>query len=79
MSRTTRYNNGLNKGRDDKPMGSKCLATARHPKGYDSREDDHGHYGAGGSRACKRDSHRAARLYSKRLAVKELEDHLKGT
>ncbi len=71
MTRTFRYDNGLNKGRDDKTFGAKCLATSNHPKGYDTREDDHGHYGAGGSRSCKRAASRTRRTYSKRVVAKE--------
>lgn len=48
MSRTTRFNNGFNKGRDDRLYGAKYEATSAHPKGYNTREDDHGHYGAAG-------------------------------
>lgn len=72
MSRTFRQDNGLNKGRDDKPYGSKCLPTTSHPKGYDTFQDDHGHYGAGGSRSLKRQSHRAARIFSKNITRKEI-------
>ena len=42
MSRTTRYNNGLNKGRVDKPFGAKHASTSNHPKGFDTFDDDHG-------------------------------------
>ena len=67
MSRTKRFDNGLNLGRDDKPFGAKCLSSTNHPKGFDSREDDHGHYGAGGSRKLKKSASRAARVYYKKL------------
>lgn len=72
MARTKRFNNGLNKGRDDKPFGAKCLASTKHPKGFDSREDDHGHYGHGGSRALKKDASRARRVYNKNILKKEM-------
>ena len=78
MSRTIRFDNGLNKGRDDKPYGAKCDVHTNHPKGYNTREDDHGHYGAGGSRAKKLLSHRAARNYSKRLTHAETQEALHG-
>lgn len=72
MARTTRHDNGLNKGRDDKPMGAKCKATTGHPKGFDTREDDHGHYGAGGSRACKQAATAALRIYGKKVLHAEM-------
>lgn len=72
MARTFRFDNGLNKGRDDKPMGSRCGPDSGHPKGYNSFEDDHGHYGTGGARSMKRQSHRAARIYNKRVVQQEV-------
>lgn len=74
MSRTYRHDNGLNKGRDDKPHGAKCLASTSHPKGFDTHEDDHGHYGAGGSRSCKKDASAARRIYGKAVLRAELGD-----
>lgn len=73
MSRTKRYDNGLNKGRDDKPMGARCGPDRNHPKGYNTFDDDHGHYGAGGAKSMKKLSTRAARNYSKKVKKKELE------
>jgi hypothetical protein len=74
MARTTRYDNGFNKGRDDKPPGAKHSATTAHPKGYDTFGDDHGHYGAGGSRSCKRAASRARRVYGRRVLRAEVRE-----
>ena len=73
MSRTFRHDNGLNKGRDDKPYGAKCAPDSKHPKGFNTFDDDHGHYGAGGSKRMKKQSHRAARIYQKGVTKKELD------
>ena len=75
MSRTRRYDNGLNKGRDDKPMGAKCAPNSSHPRGYDTFEDDHGYYGAGGSRFMKKLSTSARRIYNKTTLNKELKEY----
>lgn len=74
MSRTKRFDNGLNKGRDDKPFGAKCLPDSSHPKGFNTFEDDHGHYGAGGSRSMKRQASAARRLFHKRLLRSEISE-----
>lgn len=75
VSRTTRYDNGLNKERDDKPFGAKHESTSKHPKGYDSNLDDHGYYGAGGSKKMKKLSSSAQRLYHKNYLKGELDDN----
>lgn len=72
MSRTKRFDNGLNKGRDDKPFGARCAPDSDHPKGYNTFDDDHGHYGAGGAKAMKKLSSRAARIHSKKILKKEI-------
>jgi len=72
MSRTIRYNNGLNKGRDDKPFGSKCGPDSNHPNGFNTLDDDHGHYGAGGSRSMKKQTSAARRLYGKKILKTEV-------
>lgn len=71
MSRTTRHDNGLNKGRDDKPHDSRC-EPSRNARGYDTFLDDHGHYGAGGHRTMKRLAARARRNHSKDVLRREL-------
>jgi hypothetical protein len=73
MSRTTRYDNGLNKGRDDSPKDSRCGPDSSHPKGYNTHDDDHGYYGAEGHKFMKRHSSRAARNYWKNFKNKEIE------
>ena len=73
MSRTTRYDNGLNNGRDDKPTGSKCGPDSSHPKGYNTFDDDHGYYGAGGSRFMKKEATTARRRYQKNILLEELQ------
>ena len=67
MARTTCYNNGLNKGRDDKPFSAKSGPSASHPNGFDSFEDDHGCYGAGGAKLMKKLSTKARRATFKRF------------
>lgn len=75
MARTYRHDNGLNKGRDDKPMGAKCGHDTKNPKGFNTFDDDHGHYGAGGSKSMKRWAARARRIYSKNLLANETHDY----
>jgi hypothetical protein len=72
MSRTFRYDNGLDKGRDHRPFGAKCGPMSSHPKGFDTFDDDHGHYGAGGSRAMKHFATRARRIYNKNVTRHEI-------
>ena len=72
MSRTKRFDNGLNKGRDDKPFDSRCGPNSSHPKGYDTFNDDHGHYGAGGHRFMKKLSTAAQRVYHKKVLSDEI-------
>lgn len=72
MSRTKRTDNGLNKGRDDKPFDARCGPDSSHPKGYNTFDDDHGHYGAGGHKLMKKLSTRAARNHSKKVKSVEL-------
>lgn len=74
MTRTLRHDNGLNRGRDDKQFGARCAPSSRHPKGYDSRDDDHGHYGAGagGARVMKKLSSRAQRRHHDRALKVEV-------
>lgn len=63
------------RGSDRKPLDSKCLPNSKHPKGFDTFEDDHGHYGAGGSKSCKKLSSRARRIYSDNITNAEIKDH----
>ena len=78
MSRTLRHNNGFNKGRDDKSPSPRHWPTSRHPKGYDTRDDDHGDYGAGGARRMKAMAHRLARIYSNKVLRQDLDNFNKG-
>jgi len=87
MSRTKRFVDPMwigsgekyERGSDKKPLGSKCLPRANSDKGYDSYEDDHGHYGAGGSKSCKKGASRARRTFSKNLKNKEIRDYFVNT
>lgn len=74
MSRTYRKNNGFNSGRDDKPFGAKCFPSSKHQKGFDTLEDDHGHYGAGGSKKMKSLASRARRNFNKKVLREEAKD-----
>lgn len=73
MTRTYRYDNGLNKGRDDKPFDSRCAPDTHYTTGYNTFDDDHGHYGAGGHRVMKKAASAARRVYEKELIAQELE------
>lgn len=72
MSRTIRHNNGFNHGRDDNPVDARCFPCTSHPKGYNTLDDDHGHYGAGGHRYMKKAASAARRVYAKTLTRKEI-------
>lgn len=83
MSRTKRYvdpcwkgsGKKYERGADCKPLGAKRLPRANSDRGYDTREDDHGHYGAGGSKSCKKGASRARRVYSSNVTTKETRDY----
>lgn len=74
MSRTTRYDNGLNHGRDRKPVKAHCWPTTDHPKGFDTREDDHGVYGPYGIRWLKREASKARRRIGTRTVRAEIKN-----
>lgn len=67
MARTYRYNNGINKGRDDKKVSVLCGADTSNPRGFNTFDDDHGQYGASGARAMKREASAARRIYNKKV------------
>lgn len=87
MSRTYRTVNHIwngaggkfERGSDHKPWGSKGLPRSNSDKGYDSKEDDHGHYGAGGAKSCKKGASRARRVYSKNLTSEETRNYFVET
>ena len=74
MGKTIRYDNGFNHGRDDKPPGAQCAPTSDHPKGFNTRDDDHGYYGAGGARFMKKAASAARRIYFKRDLAKIMKE-----
>ena len=71
MSRTYRFDNGLNKGRDDKQFGAKCGPDSAYHKGYNTMNDDHGYYGAGGARKMKKFSSKAQRIFHNSILITE--------
>lgn len=72
MSRTKRFDNGFNKGRDDKPFDARCFPDSDNPRGFDTFNDDHGYYGAGGHHYMKKAASAARRIYNKEILHKEL-------
>ncbi len=75
MSRTTRHDNGFNKGRDDNPAGAKHWPDSSHPNGFNTVDDDHGHYGAGGARFVKKEASAARRIYQNNVIRRDLREH----
>lgn len=74
MSRTRRFDNGLNKGRDDKPMEGHRGPTSNHPKGYDTFDDDHGLYGPKGRKYHKKQAGACRRIWGKKILKEELKN-----
>lgn len=60
------------RGGDHKPFGAKCRPDDGNPKGYNTLLDDHGHYGAGGSRHLKRLSAKAQRNHQAKVCKAEI-------
>lgn len=74
MSRTKRFDNGLNKGRDDKPFDARCFPDTHNPRGFNTFDDDHGYYGAGGHRYMKKAASAARRIFNKHVLRRDMKD-----
>ena len=74
MSRTTREDDGIHGNRERRYSAVKHLSTSKHPKGFDTFEDDHGLYGQKGSKMLKKAASRARRIFSKNVMKGEIND-----